>query len=49
MKTFKQHLEEDLAAVQKANRKKEASMKRLSKEKKSRHVKKIGITRKRKS
>ena len=33
MKTFKQHLEEDLAAVQKANRKKEASMKKINKEK----------------
>ncbi len=33
MKTFKQHLEEDLAAVQKANKKKEDSLKRINKEK----------------
>ena len=33
MKTFKNHLEEDLASVQKANRKKEASMKKINKEK----------------
>ena len=33
MKTFKQHLEEDLASVQKVNRKKEASMKKINKEK----------------
>tara|TARA_B110000285_G_C15094554_1_gene601134 strand:- start:677 stop:1057 length:381 start_codon:yes stop_codon:yes gene_type:complete len=33
MKTFKQHLEEDLASVQKVNKKKEASMKKINKEK----------------
>ena len=30
MKTFKQHLEEDLAAVQKAKKKKEDSLKRIN-------------------
>ena len=39
MKTFKQHLEEDLASVQKANRKKEASIKKINKEKENSVIK----------